>query len=41
MDAVYANEFLGGINPVENAVVADAELAESRQIFGIFGEFCG
>jgi hypothetical protein len=33
LDAVNANEFFGGINPIENAVVADAELAESRQIF--------
>ena len=32
LDAVNANEFFGGINPVENAVVADAEFAESRQV---------
>jgi len=33
LDAVNANELFGWINPVENTVVADAELAESRQIF--------
>src|SRR5450756_1333925 len=32
LDAVNADELFCRINPVEDAVVADAELAESRQI---------
>ena len=32
LDAVNADELFGRINPVEDAVVADAELAESGQI---------
>ena len=34
LDAINADNLFGGINPVENAVVADAELAGFGQIIG-------